>query len=168
MFPEGLGNNMTAPFRPPQLSRKAQALAFIEQFLTTKGHSPTIGEIAQALGVSDTRVKSLIHVLAQERAIVRAPGAQRGISVPGLAERAAIAQLRAAGWKIDEDVRHAGPEGFPKGHLPLVAVIKHIVAPESGEGGDGYGGGRNGARAATRGAPGAGEAPTEDEGERAP
>lgn len=159
--------------------RKAEALAFIETFLITKGHSPTIDEIAAALGVSKTRMKELVRQLARDGAIVRAPGAQRGISVPGLTRRMEIehakALLRASGHKIDEDFL---PEDertpCPKGHLPIVAVIAHIARPDSGKMRDGEGDDTGhkrrrprGARAAARRAPGAGAAAPEDEGGRA-
>lgn len=152
---------MNAPSNLPNTSRKAQALAFIEQFLTDSGHSPTIGEIAGALRVSGTRAKALVHALASDQSIVRTPGTQRGISVPGMARRKVLAELAAEGWKINAGERRIeGPGGFPKGHLPIVAVLSHIPLPDGGEDGgddDGFDIG-GGSRAAAGRAPGAGAA----------
>lgn len=66
------------------VSRKAQALAYITNHLRTKGHSPSMNDIALALGVGKTRAKTLVHQLATAKMIDRAPGSQRAISVPGL------------------------------------------------------------------------------------
>lgn len=158
---------MSVAFQPPAPSRKAQALAFIEDYLSrTGGRSPAMGDIARALGVGMTRAKALVHELAKDRSIIREPGAQRAISVPGLTQRMAIeaakAALRADGWTVDDDVRRVdGPEPCPQGHLPIVAVIRHIAEPEADEGGDGDDGGCTGTRAAAGKAPGAGEAAPE-------
>jgi SOS-response transcriptional repressor LexA len=111
------------------MSRKAQALAYISDYLVRNGHSPSIVDIGRALGVSRTRAKALLHQLAVDRMIERAPGAQRAISVPGLKTRIAVEQLREAGWSVDEDIQRA--EAFPQEHLPLVAVIAHVADPDS-------------------------------------
>lgn len=104
-------------------SRKHQAYDFIKSYILREGRSPAMGEIAIALGVSDTRAKALVKKLALERMISRAAGAQRGISIPGLMEQHIAERLRAAGLRMDDDF---GPAPFPQGHLPLVAIIEHV------------------------------------------
>ena len=116
------------------LSRKAQALAFITDYILREGHSPAMGDIARGLGVGRTRAKNLVHQLAVDKMIERAPGAQRGISVPGLAQQQMIEQLRREGWTVDQDVKHAGRAyPCPQEHLPLVTIIAHIPDPVAGD-----------------------------------
>ncbi len=110
-------------------TRKDQALAFIAAYLTRTGISPSIGEIAANLGVGPTRAKALVHRLAKERAIERAPGAQRAISIPGLFDQLVIDRLRQDGWTVDRDVMVGA---CPQGHLPLVAILEHIADPDDG------------------------------------
>jgi SOS-response transcriptional repressor LexA len=106
-----------------QPSRKQQAYDYIKHYILREGRSPAMGEIAIALGVSDTRAKALVKKLALEQMISRAAGAQRGISIPGLMEQHIAERLRAAGVRMDDDF---APAPFPQGHLPLVAIIEHV------------------------------------------
>lgn len=119
---------------PAGASRKAQALAFISAYIVREGRSPAMGEIATALGVSDTRAKALVKKLAVEKMIERAPGAQRAISVPGLLERHLIERMRAMGVVVNEDfTRPDALLPLPQGHLPLVAIIAHIPDDDDGD-----------------------------------
>lgn len=111
-------------------SRKQQAYEFIKSYILREGRSPAMGEIAVALGVSDTRAKALVKKLAQELMINRAAGAQRGISIPGLMEQHIAERLRAAGVRMDGDF---AASAFPQGHLPLVAIIEHIADNDDGD-----------------------------------
>lgn len=151
MFPGGLGNIMTDVIRavPAIGTREAEALAFIERHLETLGYSPTMDEIAGALGVGGTRARQLVHRLAQRRAIERKAGAQRGISVPGLFERLVKARLRAEGVKVDEDFVRAPECGISE--LPLMPPFEHIdvddwaeIDDDGSDGGDDGGADRRG------------------------
>lgn len=123
---------------PAGASRKAQALAFITDYLLRSGHSPSVGDIAGALGVSHTRAKELVRQLSGDGAIVRAPGAQRAISVPGLTSSAVLERLRAEGWRVNPETRTLLPPGsFPQGHLPLVPDLDHLPSIEIQERQDG-------------------------------
>ncbi|KAK0348704.1 hypothetical protein LTR94_036116, partial [Friedmanniomyces endolithicus] len=91
-------------------TRKQQALAAIIAHIRRTGHSPSIGEIAAALGVGLTRAKALVHQLAVDKSIERAAGAQRAISVPGLFEQLVLEKLRADGWVVDRDALDPCPK----------------------------------------------------------
>lgn len=93
-----------------------------------------MGEIAIALGVSDTRAKALVKKLAFEKMIERAAGAQRAITVPGLLERQLLARMRAMGVVANEDFNRADrARPLPQGHLPLVVILEHIPDLDAGD-----------------------------------
>jgi len=120
--------SVSAPGEP--LTRKDQAYLWIRAYLERTGHSPSMGDIAIALGVSKTRAKALVHQLAREKMIERAPGAQRGISIPGLFKSLVLKELREQGYVVDRDIEG---EAFPQGHLHIVALLDHIPATVAGE-----------------------------------
>ncbi|WP_394652348.1 LexA family protein [uncultured Sphingomonas sp.] len=159
---------MSAPCIATSQARRYQVLAFITDVLVQQGRSPSIREIGAAFSISDTRVKQLVHRLAQEQLILRQPGAQRGISVPGLSRQMQIdrakALLRDAGVRVDEDFAPSA-RPFPQGQLHIVAVLEHTPDPEPGDSGQGddhdCGDGT-----AAGGAPGAGRAAAEADGDR--
>lgn len=103
--------------------RKQQAFEFIRRYLLSHGRSPTMEDIAIALGVSDTRAKALVKKLAAEKMIVRPPGGQRAITIPGLIEQHLLDRLHALGVVVNQDFLN--DDTFPKGHLPVVAIIEH-------------------------------------------
>ena len=114
-------------------SRKADALAFITRYLVEHGHSPSIGDVAAALKVGRTRAKALIHQLAQDKAIERAPGAQRAISVPGLFDQLVVDRLRADGWTVNPLERSISPP-CPQEHLSLMPALEQFLTDDdSGE-----------------------------------
>lgn len=120
------GESMTAPSAATAVSsRKAQALAFICDFIVEQGHSPTMIDIAYGLRVSRERARKLVDQLVVSGDVVRLAGAQRAITVPGLARRVAIAQLRRDGFTVDEDIL-AVSAPLPKDNLSLVAIIDHL------------------------------------------
>ncbi|MEP9401876.1 hypothetical protein [Sphingomonas sp. VNH70] len=109
------------------VSRKAQALAYISDYIVRHGRSPVMREIAQHLDVSDTRAKALVKRLALDKMIERLPGSQRGISVPGLLEKHLLERMRAMGVVANEDfLCPANTLPLPQGNLSLVAIIEHI------------------------------------------
>jgi SOS-response transcriptional repressor LexA len=109
---------------PTWPSRRAEALAFITEHLRKKGHSPSMQDIASALGVGKTRAKTLVHQLATEKMIERTPGSQRAISVPGLFEQLIAEKLRSQGWVVDEDV--TGNSQGPQSHLSLITILDDV------------------------------------------
>ena len=121
-------------FLPAKLSRKQQALDYISKYILEHGRSPAMGEIALALGVSDTRAKALVKKLAFEKMIERAAGAQRAITVPGLLERQLLDRMRQMGVVVNEDFKSADRVlPLPQGHLPLVAILEHIPDVDAGD-----------------------------------
>lgn len=119
---------------PAKLSRKQQAYDFISAYILENGRSPAMGEIAEALGVSDTRAKALVKKLAFEKMILRAAGAQRAITIPGLLERQLLERMRAMGIVVDDDFKNGlSPRPLPQGHLPLVAILEHNPDVDAGD-----------------------------------
>jgi SOS-response transcriptional repressor LexA len=104
-------------------SRKQQAYEFIRRYLLSHGRSPTMEDIAIALGVSDTRAKTLVKKLTAEKRIVRPPGGQRAITIPGLIEQHLLDRLHELGVVVNDDFLNH--DTFPKGKLPVVAIIEH-------------------------------------------
>lgn len=112
-------------------SRREEAYNFIRAYITRTGQSPSINNIMVALGVSKTRAKALVHQLAVAKMIDRVPGAQRGISIPGLFRELVLEELRREGYVVDKDILAGVP--CPQGHLPLIAILDHIPAIEAGD-----------------------------------
>jgi SOS-response transcriptional repressor LexA len=119
---------------PAKTSRKQQALDYISEYILEHGRSPAMGEIALALGVSDTRAKALVKKLAFEKMIERAAGAQRAITVPGLLERQLLERMRSMGVVVNDDFKNGDRVlPLPQGHLPLVAILEHIPDVDAGD-----------------------------------
>ncbi len=112
-------------------SRRDEAYAFIRTYIVRHGHSPSMEDVRVALGVSKTRAKALVHQLAVAKMIERVPGAQRGISIPGLFRELVLEELRRDGYIVDKDVITGGP--CPQGHLPLVAILEHVPSIIAGD-----------------------------------
>jgi DNA-binding MarR family transcriptional regulator len=83
-------------------SRKLLVLAFVRAFIERWQGSPSIGEIAEAVGASRGRVHAVLCALEKDKLIVRRKGA-RGIMLPDRLSEA-VRELRAAGYIVDEDV----------------------------------------------------------------
>lgn len=112
-------------------SRRDEAFDFIRGYLVQHGHSPSMEDVRVALGVSKTRAKALVHQLATAKMIDRVPGAQRGISIPGLFRQLVLDELRREGYVIDKDVISEPP--CPQGHLPLIAILEHVPGIIAGD-----------------------------------
>lgn len=116
------------------VSRKQQAYDFISEYILEHGRSPAMADIALKLGVSDTRAKALVRKLSVEKMILRPPGGQRAITVPGLLERHLLDRMRKMGFVINDDFKHLDHVlPLPQGHLPLVAIIEHIPDDDAGD-----------------------------------
>lgn len=112
-------------------SRRDEAFNFIRGYIVQHGHSPSMEDVRFALGVSKTRAKALVHQLATAKMIERVPGAQRGISIPGLFRQLVLEELRRDGFVVDKDVKIGGP--CPQGHLPLIAILEHVPSIKAGD-----------------------------------
>lgn len=128
--PSGTFIGIDAAVPAGSLTRKEQALNWIRHYIETTGHSPSMGDVALGLGVSISRAKALVHQLTREKRIDRAPGAQRGISIPGLFKQLVLKELREQGYVVDGDIT-ARP--YPQEQLQLVALLEHIPATVAGE-----------------------------------
>ncbi|GAA3254658.1 hypothetical protein GCM10020258_12540 [Sphingomonas yabuuchiae] len=67
--------------QPAMVSRRLLVLTFIRAYVDRWGGSPSIGEIAQGIGASRTRVQAALRSLEQDKQIIRRPGA-RGSCCP--------------------------------------------------------------------------------------
>ncbi|MEG8040484.1 hypothetical protein QP166_14455 [Sphingomonas sp. LR60] len=112
-------------------SRRDEAYDFIRSYIVRHGHSPSMEDVRIALGVSKTRAKALVHQLATAKMIERVPGAQRGISIPGLFRQLVLDELRRDGYVVDADVVSGGP--CTQGHLPLIAILEHVPGLVAGD-----------------------------------
>lgn len=114
---------------PTMMSRKAQALDFIARYLGRWGVSPSYDEIANGLGVSKTRARSLVRRLEADEHIVRARGSHRGIALVAGSDLASVSrallELRRRGYVVNEDVFtvDAPCTNAPLPHLPPIAHI---------------------------------------------
>lgn len=124
-------------------SRKAMALDFITSYIEThNGVAPVQSEIATAIGTNKERVKAIIRTLEREGRLHRVPGVTRGLALPSTVERAKQ-QLRAAGWKVDDDVHAISPAQpvVTFSTLPMIARARQTAEGGHGSGGDGSVGG---------------------------
>ncbi len=103
----GGGASQARRLTPEMRSRKLQALDFIKRYVAQWGQSPSIGEVAAALGVSRKRAHELIHQLAREEMIRHVRGKTRGISLidqgEEISEADMLLRLASEGWKIVND-----------------------------------------------------------------
>lgn len=112
-------------------SRRDEAYDFIRAYIVRHGHSPSMDDVRIALGVSKTRAKALVHQLAVAKMIERVPGAQRGISIPGLVRALVLEELRREGFVVNKDAETGVP--CPQGHLPLIAILEHVPSIVAGD-----------------------------------
>lgn len=112
-------------------TRRDEAYVFIRTYIIQNGHSPAMQDVAKALDVSKTRATDLVHQLAVRKMIERVPGAQRGITIPGLLREMVLEELRREGYIVDRDVLTGGP--CPQGHLPLIAILEHVPSIIAGD-----------------------------------
>lgn len=153
--------NPNAAFSGPRLrgdmaSRKLIVLGFVTRYLADHPGSPSYGEIARGCDISRSAAKRIARALVADGKLVRLDGARRGMMLPS-ARDAALAQLRAAGFIVDEDARRIGVPGTKK-TLPRVPELADtgtmaaaIGAPDGGND-DRYQSGRGAGDARDRGA----------------
>lgn len=131
-------NSWAAPVRlaPDIASFRLLVLAFVREYITLLGHSPSLGEIANRLQSNRTRVRKAIRSLVDDGLLLRTPG-PRGLTLPTMRDEA-VRQLRALGWTVDEDVGRAHCP-VTKGTLQLEPVLDYLPAERTGAGHDEFG-----------------------------
>lgn len=104
---------------PEMASRKNQVMVFIRLYWDAHGASPSIGEIAAAVGCARSRAQAAVRKLAREGRLHHVPGATRSL-MPIERHDAAIALLRARGWTVDPGRRMiAAPDADGTGTLDI-------------------------------------------------
>lgn len=113
----------------PVTLRRDQVLAFVIEQIARHGLSPTMGEIARELNISDSRAKQLMGQLVEKGVIDRVPGSIRGLRVRDMAEsRRQLAEvLRRLGWAASDPVGEL--RGAP-GHPMMVAILADISSAD--------------------------------------
>jgi SOS-response transcriptional repressor LexA len=117
--------------------RRDEALAFIIEHIVRHGFSPTLEEIAQALGgISTARVKELIAQLVKLKAVSKTPGTQRNLRVNDLTAcrhhlTEAMRRLRWSAAEAMGDLEAPLPRvptiaPLPQEKLPRVPTIAHL------------------------------------------
>ena len=130
---------------PQMASRKLLALDFVKQYFARWGGSPSLDEIAAALGVSKQRASELVRALAEDGQILRTPGARRGLDLPEPAQTPSRADLLLMlsdqGWTLTDDGLLIAPEAdrvepaaLTKAGLTLVPELDHVAPDDTGDG----------------------------------
>lgn len=93
-------------------SPRAAALTYIRAFITVNGDSPSLLQIADAIGTTKSHVVSLLDRMERERVIRRLPAAgprrkRRIVITENQAN--AIATLRALGWTVNDATHVVDP-----------------------------------------------------------
>ena len=94
----------------------------VREYIGAFGHSPSVGEIANRLKVSKTRVRDALKSQVRDGFLLRTPG-PRGLRLPSVREEA-IRQLRELGYVVDEDIGKILPPD------PLRALSTLLPPPE--------------------------------------
>ena len=108
--------DMPRRLSPEMASFRLLVLAFIREYLGRFGVGPSQGEIVAAMASNRSRVREALRSLTNSGLIIRAKG-ERGITLPTLQDEA-IRQLRAQGWRVNEDMREVHAPGCPISALP--------------------------------------------------
>lgn len=120
---------------PVRTHRKLIVLAIVKQHYIDHGVSPTISEIAGAMRVSTSRIKSLVRQLERDGLVKRVYGARRGIMLANRAKQVstldALLQLQGEGWVINLGRLQLVAPPFPNLTLPLEPQLD-TVAPSFG------------------------------------
>jgi hypothetical protein len=146
-------------------SRKLLAHDFIKRYFASWGQSPTLGELAAELGVSNKRAYDLVHQLADERMLEVTAGKTRGIRLidrtEELSEADVLVRLARSGWTIAAGGNVLQPPVVELDHvadalvatltekgLPPLVDLDHDPDEATGAGKHGENKGRAGARSA--------------------
>jgi SOS-response transcriptional repressor LexA len=114
---------------PTMRSRKLQALDFIKRYFAQWGQSPSLDEIAGALGVSKQRAAELVHQLSLDLQIRRVRGKTRGITLidrsEEISEADVLLRLAGLGWQLAP---------LTENGLPALPVLDHDPGRDIGVG----------------------------------
>lgn len=110
--------------RGDMTSRKLIVLGFVTRYLAEHPGSPSYGEIARGCGISRSAAKRIVRRLEIDEKLVRGHGARRGIMLPSMRD-AALSQLRALGYVVDDDTQRIATPGT-KTTLPRVPELGDI------------------------------------------
>lgn len=145
----GLGVNDRDDQVPPRLtpamtSRRLLILVFVRDYIQRHGGSPSLREIANAIGTSPIQIKRHLDRLIEKGELVRTPG-PRGLGLPTMLD-AALRCLREHGILNDQDLMRAGhlrpaPPGVTEKQLlpPPVLTYHRSIERERGDGKRGNG-----------------------------
>ncbi len=98
---------------PEMASFRALVLAFVTEYLTRWGQSPSYGEIAAGLGSNRTRVKRAVVSLEKAGLLLRNSGT-RGLALPDEIERARQTLARAGLLEADRRAEAASATARPQ------------------------------------------------------
>lgn len=107
---------------PEMASFRLLVLAFVRQYITAHGASPSLGEIAAALRSNRKRALKAVKALAGQGLLLRVPG-PRGLALPE-EQDAAAALLRNLGWRLLPS-GVTDPAGVTDRGLPPVPVLDY-------------------------------------------
>ena len=79
---------------------RLQVLDFVHEYIGRWGDSPSLGEIAVAVGVDRKQAHKAVLSLAQSGLLIKAPG-PRGLMLPS-ERQTAIRVLQRLGWRVDD------------------------------------------------------------------
>lgn len=86
--------------RPSMVSLRLLVLDFVHEYIAQWRNSPSLGEIAAAVGVDRKQAHRAVVNLADSGLLIKIPG-PRGLRLPRQRDEA-IKILRALGWNIDD------------------------------------------------------------------
>lgn len=110
-------------------SRPVQVLAFVRDYITRWGQSPSIREIAAGVGIGKSHVRIIVLRLVKRGQLVRR-GGPRGLGLPDI-EDSAIETLGQLGWTIDRISKRAERTEC---NLPRGALLTYPDSDDAEEG----------------------------------
>lgn len=132
------------PLKPTMCSRKLIALDFVKRYFAEWGASPSLDEIAAALGVSKQRAAELVRMLSADGQLLHTAGKRRGLRlveyVEQMSQADALLRLRDLGWIVHNCERSVsrkpgGDRSLTNKALPPLPVLDHDPSTD----GDGWG-----------------------------
>jgi len=91
--------------RPAMVSLRLQVLDFIHEYIAQWRHSPSLGEIAAAVGVRRQYAHQIVGNLTASGLLIKIPG-PRGLRLPQQRDEA-VQLLRSLGWNVDDRAHEA-------------------------------------------------------------
>ncbi|WCT78649.1 LexA family protein [Novosphingobium humi] len=91
--------------RPAMVSLRLQVLDFVHDYIARWRHSPSLGEIAAAVGVRRQYAHQIVGNLTASGLLIKIPG-PRGLRLPQQRDEA-VQLLRSLGWSVDDRAHEA-------------------------------------------------------------